>query len=162
MENYVCINGCKFELTKDQLKVLGVKTPNPFDKVEYGRPYYYILKNGDVIERIEADTSVDKRLFNAANYCSNKAIMEQRALCEIFNRLLWRYAMTHKAPRVEYKYEIHYNFKYKKWTVDAMPDHFYIAGEIFFDSEKIAQDAIKEVIDPFVKAHPEFTLEEWR
>lgn len=53
MENYICINGNKTELTEEQLKQLGIeevkennpKRNNPFDRVDTGEPY----ENGKVV-----------------------------------------------------------------------------------------------------------------
>lgn len=56
MNNYICINGKKAELTKEQLKAFGIELPkpSPFDRVDntvntfYN--YYFISSTGSVNE----------------------------------------------------------------------------------------------------------------
>jgi hypothetical protein len=44
MDNYICINGNKVELTEEQIKQLGfeVKKKSPFERVELNNEYFYI------------------------------------------------------------------------------------------------------------------------
>lgn len=95
MENYICINGKKTELTEEQMKTLGIELPktSPFNRVKYMRDaYFYIASDGCVYTDLDGRGNVSNHRFNAANYCTDKAIMEQRALHETLSRLLWRFS----------------------------------------------------------------------
>ncbi len=147
-ENYIVINGKRAELTEAQLKQLGIEVPkaNPFER-SHGN-YYFITSYGNINEATEKNSGSDSLRHEAANYCTDKAIMEQRALYETLHRLLWRYAMENGG---EGNYEICHN-----------GNEFLVKNTIYkyfgqtFSTYKIAQSAIKEIVEPFMKEHPEF------
>lgn len=162
MENYIVINGKKAELTEEQLIALGIKNEknDPF-KLELG-DYFYINPNGEVIEdHYCSGCIVTKNRHNAANFCTDKDLMEQRALHEKLNRLLWRYSMEHDGDKIAYgddtrKYHIYFNNgnihypEVNSWARSTS------VGLIFFYNEKIAKAAIEEIVKPFMKEHPDF------
>lgn len=168
MENYICINGKKAELTEEQMKALGIESSrkNPFERARKYRGYYCIGWNGRAEEYYEENDEFDKRAFDIANYCTDKKLLEQRALHEILNRLLWRYSMEHKSDthkQSETGKDCFYSIGY--WTPDSWNDRdgFYVDArcrgfglEVYFDTKEIAEAAIKEIVEPFMKAHPEF------
>lgn len=166
MENYIVINGKKAELTEDQLKALGIEVSkakaNAFDRREKGEEYYYINYQGKVEYTCESNLSWDEDVYNIANYCTDKTLMEQRALHETLDRLLWRFSMANGGDKIDWndfdslKYAIFYDCNNKQFFIDG----FYYSKytNISFYNEKIAQRAINEVIKPFIAAHPEFDL----
>ena len=103
-ENYIVINGKRADLTAEQLKALGIKRPKekPFERVSKRQPFYYITNKGNVEYGVELEDFHCDRLHKVANYCTDKAIMEQRALHEVLNRLLWRYSMEHDGDKIEW------------------------------------------------------------
>lgn len=156
MENYICINGKKAELTEEQMKALGIEVPkaSPFERVKLQKTYYCMTNKGDVAQFYDLHDYDDNSRYNVANYCTDKAIMEQRALHETLNRLLWRYSMEHKAEK-NTPCEIYYDCKLKEWS------YYYVGGEYNylcprFDSDEIAKNAIEEIIKPFIAEHPDF------
>lgn len=156
-ENYIVINGKRAELTEEQLKQLGIEVPkaNPFAKVKEGEWYYSMLTTGEVTKFKSVGFDIEDALHNVANYCTDKEMMEQRALHETLNRLLWCYSMCHKTKNdSDKKYAIR---RYKD-KFDASWDFkvYTFIGEVTFDTYEIAQNAIKEIVEPFMKAHPEF------
>lgn len=156
MTNYICINGKKAELTKEQLKALGIELPkvSPFERVEKGDKYYIIDGSGHVFQAYEFKDSQDDRAFNNGNYCTDKSIMEQRALHETLNRLLWRYSMEHKAEN-HTPCEIFYDCELKKWLSCYLNRKCnYLSPR--FDSKEIAENAIEEIAKPFMESHPNF------
>lgn len=162
MENYICINGNKTELTEEQLKQLGfeVKKKNPFEKVEYGEMFYYIHSVGRIEENVETNWESDKLRYNIANYCTDKALMEQRALHETLNRLLWRYSMEHDGDKIDWvgneqKYSIYYSHHRNVFSIETITGCQSI-GVAYFHTFITAKNAIKEIIEPFMKEHPEF------
>lgn len=164
MENYICINGKKAELTEEQLKTLGIELPkaNPFARVydQHQANYYFINNNGEVTGALDM-WDVDDIRYDIANYCTDRKIMKQRALHETLNRLLWRYSMEHGAEEINWedreqqKWEICYDHSEGKIEVFDYVS-FQTIGSVYFASYQAAWNAIEEIIEPFMKAHPEF------
>lgn len=163
MENYICIRGQVAELTHEQLKLLGieVKEKSPFDRVERHDTFYCIGHCGKVELIHECNDNIDNILYSIANYCTDKALMEQRALHETLNRLLWRYSMEHDGDKMDwsnknkYKYKLLFDHEDNKVVVDFNRILSGI-GVVHFYTKEIAQNAIKEIVEPFMKEHPEF------
>lgn len=160
MVNYICINGKKAELTEEQLKALGIELPkaNPFERQTARKPFYFITNKGNVEYGVEVKDFHCEGLYEAANYCTDKTILEQRALHETLNRLLWRYSMEHDGDKIETtdeKHYIYYDYCLKTFDVDS--EYYCPAfGITYFVSEEIARGAITHIIEPFMAAHPEF------
>lgn len=164
MKNYICIEGKCAELTPEQLELLGIKVKekSPFERVEHHDTFYCIGRCGEVNSLIEFNDNTDKFLYSIANYCTDKALMEQRALHETLNRLLWRYSMEHDGDKIDwsnknnkYKYKLLFDHEGNKVVVDYNRIWSGI-GIVHFYTKEIAQNAIKEIIEPFMKEHPEF------
>ena len=155
MDNYICINGNKVELTEEQIKQLGfeVKKESPFTKERYNE-YYYIDCFGNVGQMCDAEIYTDEDMFKVANYCTDKALMEQRALHETLNRLLWRYSMEHDGDKIAEN--CHGTIKHSRGIYEAYTAYGHCVGEVMFYDKLTAENAIKEIIDPFMKEHPEF------
>lgn len=162
MTNYICINGKKAELTEEQMKALGIELPkaSPFERVKKRKQYYVIDPYGAVSSLIEDDDSLDIRAFNIGNYCTDKSLMEQRALHETFTRLLWRYSMEHDGDKIDWstrrdKWFITYDCKENRFVSCNCQFVFRIGG-VYFASREIANKAIEEIAKPFIAAHPDF------
>lgn len=94
--------------------------------------------------------------------------IEQRALHEMFNSLLWKYSMQHDGDKIDWsnkkqkKFSIHYDASYGfanrgGWFIDF--NTYYIStGTVYFITREIAQAAIKEIIFPFIEEHPNFKM----
>lgn len=150
MENYICINGKKEELTEEQMKALGIELPkkSPFNRV-VDEKYYFINTDGTVYPTKDWLTTTDNSLFEKANYCTDKAIMEQRAMHETLSRLLWRFSeqnggigMFCIADKGNGNFfAITKNYRYFEPT---------------FKTVDVANRAIKEIVEPFMAEHPDF------
>lgn len=157
MDNYLVVNGIKIELTEEQLKALGIKT-NAFSR-KSNQIYYFIDEYGDVGFHHD-NTTWDATMYNIANYCTDKTLMEQRALHETLNRLLWRFSMEHDGEKIDWKdfnslkYTIFYNHRTQKFKTNY--SYWMNFSQPYFLTEKIAKQAIEEIIKPFMKEHPEF------
>lgn len=168
MTNYICINGKKAELTEEQMRALGIELPkvnSPFERAEPYEKFYYIGSIGSVEFGYDGGTcavgSFDDKRFAVANYCTDKAIMEQRALHEILNRLLWRYSMEHDGDKIDWNdYDQAKYYAYYDHTRNAIFIDYgygmYKYGMTYFVNRHTAEAAIKEIIEPFMEAHPEF------
>ena len=154
MKNYICINGKKAELTEEQMKALGIELPkaNPFERVKKNERFYRIGFDGDIYVEYETHSSSHNELFNVANYCTDKSILEQRALHETLNRLLWRFVTENECEGKAWNH----------WGICSDCSSVYQSlagkklGEIIFNSEKMAKRALKEIVEPFIQEHPEF------
>lgn len=151
MDNYICINGKKAELTEEQIKTLGIELPKtPFDRTKYaGGTYFYISPDGGVLMEFDRHGATSGRYFDAANYCTNKAIMEQRAMWETLSRLLWRFS-EQNGGRGMFCIADKGNGNF----FAIIGNYMYL--EPTFKTVDVANRAIKEIVEPFMKAHPDF------
>lgn len=160
MENYIVINGKKTELTEAQLRQLGieVKKENPFERALKEEAYFYISCTGDVSTGKEYRHDIDKRVSDVANYCTNRELIEQRALHEILNRLLWRLAcengeLENEWNGVNYHFEVFFDENEQEFkTQYKMATHTF--GP-FFPTKDVAEKAIG-IIRRFMEEHPGF------
>ena len=150
MENYICINGKKTELTEDQMKALGIERPkkSPFDRIVDGK-YYFINTHETVYPTKDCLTTADNSLFEKANYCTDKAIMEQRAMHEILSRLLWRFSEQNGGKGM-------FGIADKgNGNFCSMIENYRYLDPTFKTAD-IANRAIKEIVKPFMAEHPDF------
>lgn len=155
MENYICINGKKAELTEEQMKALCIELPKPnlFERGK-NKKYWFITSMGYILEVVDCGTANDIHRNNIANYCTDKELLKQRALHETLNRLLWRYSMEHDGDKIALNHC--WGLIYDRGIFEARELWGHIFGECVFYSKEIANNAIKEIIVPFMKAHPDF------
>lgn len=164
MENYIVINGKKAELTEEQLKQLGievkVKKETLFTR-HSNELYWSINAMGGVTGQHEYNADFDNALYDNVNYFNDYKFAEQVALHQLLYRKLLKYAWDNNAKDHEWD-EVGVNPHYYIYF-DSAKGHF-IVGEnhyrhsqnIYFSSEKVAKQAIEDVIEPFTKEHPEF------
>lgn len=165
MENYIVINGKKIELTEEQLINLGIKPEkNKYEKMfelpDNEESYFFINDVGNLVyyyPDILFDSTEAR--FICGNVCKDKDLMHQRALHEILNRLLWRASIIAgelNNPWEVYKkhYYIYKDSKenvYRIWHNDN--DN---TGVAYFPTKESAEDAIENIVKPFMKQHPDF------
>lgn len=150
MDNYICINGKKAELTEKQMKALGIDLPKaPFSRAAVGGEYFYVSPDGSVLMEFDRHGTTSGKYFNVANYCTDKVIMEQRAMHEILSRQLWRFSEQNGGRGM-------FSIADKgNGSFGAMKE-CYRYLEPTFKTADIAIRAIVEIIRPFMKAHPDF------
>ena len=163
-ENYIVINGKRAELTEEQMKALGIETEkkrkNPFERVSSDEKYYYAIVSGDVLRRVDINDRTDRRLYNAINYFNDKQFANQVALHQLLYRKLLKYAYdngfedTSEWDGCNQHWAIRYNGTLNKFI--AHYQRGYKAQGVYFSSEKGVEQAIAEVVEPFMKEHPEF------
>lgn len=165
MTNFIQINGKKIELTDEQVQQITeagiIKRDNPFEKGKNGAKYYYISSESTLCTGYDYPSIKDDNRFEVANYCDDDKLIKQRALHETLSRLLWRFSMTHGGDEIDWsdadscKYYIFYNYKNKSFG--ALGDCFCrCASECYFSDFPTAEQAIKEIVMPFLEQHPEF------
>ena len=164
MNNYEVINGKRIELTDAQVKTLGVevktKRRNPFEEVNRFEDYYFVEKNNEVHAYMKTDSSVDNQMYTSANYFNDKAFAEQVALHQLLYRKLLKFAYDNG-----FEDTAEWNGGNEHWAIryNSYRNEFrlyyqdgYKAHEVYFSSEEGAKRAIEEVVEPFMKEHPEF------
>lgn len=154
MTNYVMIDGKKFTLNAKQSKeilhsVQNANLGSSFLRVNKNENYFYIDSTGTLVFETEGYGDDAKR-FAVANYCTDKGLMEQRALHESLSRLLWRFSESNggRGPYSIGKDHAGGNLH----GVGSSYDYL----DATFVSTEVAQRAIDEVVDPFIKANPDF------
>lgn len=169
--NKIIIDGKEYELSAELVEKIKAevaeqeKAENPFEinVDDHYRYYYFIDACGEVSSFIDTRSRTDKAFYSAGNYCRDKGMMEQRALHETLNRLLWRYRETHggdpawtigEYPEFVHHYEICYDYSCKVFRTASVVNGK--GGGIYFKDKKTAEAAIEEVVKPFIAAHPEF------
>ena len=157
-ENYLVLNGKRIYLTEEQVKALtGEK--NPFARVKTDDDFFRIGVDGQVEHDVDFGTETDDGIYAAANYCTDEGMMKQRAMHEILNRRLWRYAEEHGGDGcwdiIETHYHIAFDYAAGNFAVlhsETVQDN----GTVYFRDEDAARDAINDIIIPFVNQHPDF------
>ena len=167
MDNYICIDGVKVLLNDSQiselraiLKKRETKKSPLFERQSYGDEYYFINSIGEVGSSCDFTYDYDSIRHDNANYCTDEELLKQRALEEILARRLWRYSMEHGGDKIYWsdgqcKYIIYY---------DAEDGLFYTTSNTicqtintaYFVNRETALNAIKEVVEPFMKEYPDF------
>ena len=154
MCNYVIIEGQKFVLDAEQSKeilrsIQNANIGSSFLRVKKNKNYFYIGSTGTLVFGTEGYGGDGER-FAVGNYCTDKSLMEQRALHETLSRLLWRFSESNggRGP-----YSI---------GKDHAGGNLHVVGSSYdyldatFISTEVAQRAIDEVANPFIKANPDF------
>lgn len=158
MENYLMLNGKRIDLTEEQVKTLTAEEKkNPFERVETSGEYFFIKASGIISKMNEDNIFTDDRLFSVANYCTDRAMIGQRALHETLNRLLWRYSEEHGGDG-------EWNGVDKHWVITRVSENitvdctnrFKVNGAVYFKNHEVAISAIDEIVKPFMAEHPEF------
>ena len=168
MDNYICIDGVKVLLNDSQiselratLEKIETEKNSPFKRQYNNNDYYYINGFGEVSGARESDDSFDSIRHDNANYCTDEELLDQRALEEILARRLWRYSMEHGGDKLDWS-----NSQQNKFAIYCSGSNglFYITtnaisqtiNTTYFVDRETALNAIKEVVEPFMKEYPSF------
>ena len=161
MENYLMLDGKKYELSFDLIDALRggtLEEESPFSR-ESGDIYFAMNGMGEVIESVDYGTGLDNSRFAVANYCRDEALMEQRLLHETLDRLLWRYSAEHGLAsgwdHSRFNYRIYRRMDNGEFALDCN-DTYKSQGAVYFCDEATARSAIEEVVKPFMAEHPDF------
>lgn len=158
-DNYAVINGKRIELTDEQVKALGIKRKNPFERATAHNEYYYIIAENQVDTYTDMSDAVDDRLYSVCNYFNDKSFANQVALHQLLYRKLLKFSYDNECEDKEW------NGTNDHWLILYYPlnDDFVIANvqcvkeyTVYFSTEEGASRAINEVIRPFMKEHPDF------
>ena len=160
-DNYAVINGKKIELTEKQIKALGFEArKNPFERVANGNVYYRVTEYGNIDEFIERSDLTDSNLYSNVNYFNDDSVAQQVALHQLLYRKLLKFAYDNECEDTKGWNGIdgHWTIRYNddSCCFRAYYQERFKASGVYFSSEEGTQRAIKEVVEPFMKEHPEF------
>ena len=161
-ENYIVINGKKIELTEEQIKTLNLdielERRNPFTR--FNDKYYYIEETGEICMYYDSQDPLDKILYNNVNYFNDEAFAKQVALHQLLYRKLLKFAYDNGFED-KAKWEL-YN-RHCRIYYNHINNDFAIIEDtsaqnqcVYFSTGVGAKRAIEEVVEPFMKEHPEF------
>lgn len=172
MDNYIVINGKKTELTEEQLKALGVevekKRNNPFNSKSETDNILYVTDathlDGVAPTREYYDNENWNRcMIERANSFNDKDFANQVYLHEVLNRKLLKYAWDNEAEDYDEwdnDHKLHYYIirdkRYHDRYVVTYSDYLKDGSTAYFSKKGVAENAIEDVIKPFMKEHPEF------
>jgi len=163
--NKIILDGKEYELSAELVEKIEAEVAEqekreadrlaeqgPFARVKR-KPYFLINGVGKVCTLSEGATNTDDELYSIANYCHDRGMIEQRALHEILNRLLWRYSEGRGGGEKRGGY-----FIYRSNMEDMRVGHctYATCGDVYFRKKEVAEAAIEEVVKPFMAEHPEF------
>ena len=155
------IDGKEVQLTEEQLKALGTKVrKNPFERAKTHDPYYYVYEDNDVWSDTDLCADADNRRYDAANYFNDRQFAEQVALHQLLYHKLLKYAYDNEFEDTEEwdgenaHWVIRYNESRNEFC--SYYQDGYKALDVYFSSKEGAERAIKEVVEPFIKEHPDF------
>lgn len=161
-ENYIVINGKKIELTEEQIKELNLdielERQNPFTR--FNDKYYYIEETGRICMYYDSQDPLDKKLYNNTNYFNDNDFAEQVNLHQLLYRKLLKFAYDNGCEDTKewdgnnIHWTIGYSVDYKTFFMYSKALHK--TQGVYFSSKEGTQRAIKEVVEPFTKEHPEF------
>lgn len=167
MKNYIVLDGQKIKLDETSSSLLlAILAREKEEKKEKKSPlarekrqhYWYINECGKLQHDIDKFWFADNVRYDNGNYCTDKELMEQRALHETLNRLLWRFSEESggsKAP---------WDGRTRHWYIIKNEAGFIIdyavfsktQGTVYFSSDKNAADVLEKVVKPFMKKYPDF------
>ena len=156
------IDGKEVQLTDEQLRMLGIglekKRKNPFDRVN--DTYFCITSDNKISSHTDDDGTYDRSLYNVTNYFNDEAFAKQVSLYQLLYRKLLKYAYENDfEDTAEWDGEnAHWVIRYNESRNEfcSYYQDGYKARDVYFSSKEGAERAIEEVVEPFMKEHPEF------
>lgn len=166
MDNYIVINGKKAELTEGQLKALGIEVEK-----KRNNPFNSELKDGDIhfiiTEEVKSsyyDPITDEYRLNNANSFNDKDFANQVYLHELLNRKLLKYTYDNEdnydcewcGCNNRTYYYIFFDYLDSVFSIASVVIKYKNQGTVYFSKQEVAENAIEDVVKPFMEEHPEF------
>lgn len=158
------IDGKEVQLTDEQLRMLGIesekKRKNPFERGTGEEEYYFINSGMGVARSQNTRDSLAATVYAASNYFTDKDFAKQVSLHQLLYRKLLKYAYDNECEDTaewdgsNKHWAVRYDYACGMFT--TYYQNAYGAQEVYFSSKEGAERAIKEVVEPFMKEHPEF------
>lgn len=136
------------------------KRNNPFNSELEDEDSYFLIDD-DGVNTGCYNPIIDKHRLDNVNSFNDRGFAKQVYLHELLNRKLLKYAYDHEAEDCEWDKEgvnPHYYiyFDSTKGHFVVGDHHFCHSQNIYFSSEEVAEQAVEDVVKPFMLQHPEF------
>ncbi len=175
-KNSLTLNGVEIELTAEQAEkikqAMCTAEAEPQPKEWRRKPYvaeagFCIDKSGDILRVLFVYDEESNNLYSSGNFFPRADFTEEEVeqinLAGHLNRLLKMYAHYHNdVPSEEdwklgngFKRYIVFDWSNNIWVVDS-EDNYQIQDIAYFKTEEIAEQAIRDVVKPFLAAHSKF------
>ena len=131
---------------------------NPFER-RYGKEYFIISENDSISSAIDRNFNDDNIAYKKVNHFNDYEFTKQVILHQLLNRKLLKYAWDNEAEDCEWDdnnthYYIYFDSKNCNFKVDL--NTRIRSQNIYFSKKKVAEQAIKDVVEPFMIEYPEF------
>lgn len=150
MKAKLTIDGKEFEveISEEQVQALTkTKKKTGYERVKKGEYYYTGTVDGTSDCYTESNDRFDGRIYECANYYSDRTVAENNARADKLYRQLRRFAVEHRKEILDWndgdigKVVLYYNHSINKIDyASSFLRHEY--GQIYFNSEETAQLAI--------------------
>lgn len=120
--------------------------------------YYSIAEDGNIVGSVENDTLYDENCWKFGNYYNTKEEAEFVKQKQLVYQELKRYAVEHNTEEIDWenylqiKYFIYCNTKSNDLGIMDVSKRK-ITGQVYFTSEKIAENAIKYIGEDRIKKY---------
>lgn len=145
----------QIEIDEADLKAMQNKKKTGYERVGDLKKYYWIDGDGLIHMSYNNNTTSDDFCYNVANYYSSKDIAQNNARADQLMRQLRRFAVENRKEKLDWKtrdcnkYSIYYSYPGEMLYVDCSVDCKEF-GQIYFDSEELAKQAIEEFKDELI------------
>lgn len=108
MADFIYIDGVEYRPDEDLVKLIKEHLQEKrhiscFDKVAFGKDYFFIGDEGVVHKERHAQTSSDTNRYRNGNYCTNYSYIVSRAREENLLRRMWRFSMENDGDKIDWK-----------------------------------------------------------
>lgn len=129
----------------------------PFDRVNKEQLYCMIGTNDIIIGAREDNTTFDDKRYGCSNYFNDEDFAKQVMLHQFLFRKLLKFKLEREATDKSFGYCFFVNFDD---TEILYIDETFISNRncngVYFNERSTAELALKEVVEPFLKEHPDF------
>lgn len=149
------------EMSEELIEKLTEKKKSPFARAEEGELFWCINEIGRVVKTWKETRTDDygEDRYKVGNYCLDHNLLQQQAYRETLNRLLWRWQYENDEAvdwekGCSFKYCIFYDYEAKDFFISYYTHCKF--QNVYFTTKEKAEQAIEEVIKPFMQEHPDF------
>lgn len=120
--------------------------------------YYSIRPNGNIVSSVEENTFYDDNCWKFGNYYNTVKEAEFAKQKQLVYQELKKYALEHNTEKIDWenylqiKYFIYCNTKSNDLDIMDVSKRK-ITGQVYFTSEKIAENAIKDIGEDRIKKY---------
>ena len=144
----------EIEINEEQLKQIQTKIKTGYERLDEDDTYYYVKSFGRVDYLTEQMADFDNKIYDTANYYSDPTVAENNARADTLFRKLRRFAVENRTEKLDWNREVNkcyisYEHDTKRLWVDYNV-HWQGFGSIYFDTEMVAEKAIKKFHDELI------------